>query len=459
MFKHLKALFILLIVALLLAAVALPSRKTVVSAQEPVVVQWFVGLGAGGQPEQIEAQEAVVEEFNASHDDIELELILADNTVAYDTLSTLIASGDSPDIIGPVGIRGSNAYAGQWLDLEPLIESTGYDLSRFDPALVDFYRVEGEGLIGLPFGVFPSFLWFNRDLFDAAGLAYPPAAYGETYADGDEWTVEKMEEVAMLLTLDENGNDATSPDFDPTKIVQFGYASQWPSDARALFATPFGGADLLDDEGNAVIPQNWVDAANWYYEGMWTKHFIPNDPYAQSDLLAAGNVFSSGNVAMAATHLWYTCCTGEVTNWDAGALPTYNGVVTAKLHADTFRILKDTENPEAAFEVLSYLLGEASLTLLDVYGGMPADAADQDAFFAGLEENFPQGVNWQVVLDSQAYPDVPSHEGYFPNFRQADERLSAFMTLIQGTEGLDIAAELETLRADLQAIFDAEPAQ
>ncbi|MBZ0305884.1 MAG: extracellular solute-binding protein [Anaerolineae bacterium] len=456
MFKYLKSLLVLLVVALLLATVAMPSGKaTVAVAQEPVTVTWFVGLGAGGQPEQIAAQEAVVEEFNASHTDIQIELVLVDNNVAYDTLSTLIASGDAPDIVGPVGIRGSNAYAGSWLDLEPLIESSGYDLSRFDPALVDFYRVEGEGLIGMPFGVFPSFIFFNRDLFDAAGVAYPPQAYGEPYADGDEWNVDKVREIGMLLTLDENGNDATSPDFDPTKIVQFGFASQWPADSRALFTSPFGAGSFADADGNAVIPENWAAAAQWYYDGMWTDHFIPTDSYANSEQLASGNVFSSGNVAMAATHLWYTCCLGEVTNWDLAAMPSYNGVVTAKLHADTFRILEMTDNPEAAFEVLAYLIGDAAPTLLQVYGGMPADASQQDAFFATLDETFPQGVNWQVAIDSQAYPDNPSHEGWMPNFNEADERASAFMTLIQGTEGLDIPAELENLRSELQAIFDA----
>jgi multiple sugar transport system substrate-binding protein len=457
MFKHLKTLMVLLLVALLLAAVAIPSRRTTVVAQEPVVVQWFVGLGAGGQPPQVDAQNAIVEQFNASHEDIQIELILVDNTVAYDTLSTLIASGEAPDIVGPVGIKGANAYEGQWLDLEPLIESTGYDLSRFDPALVEFYREPDGELTALPFAVYPSFLFFNRDLFDAAGLAYPPQAYGEPYADGDEWTVEKVAELGKLLTLDENGNDANSADFDPTKIVQFGYLNQWTTDAdfRALMTTPFGAGELMDAEGNAVIPENWVEGAKWYYDGMWTSHFIPNDPYVQSDLLAAGNPFASGNVAMAATHLWYTCCMNELTSWDIAALPSFNGQVTSKLHADTFRIMASTDTPEASFEVLAYLLGEAAPALLQVYGGMPADMSQQDAFFAGLDETYPQGVNWQVAIDSQAFPDVPSHEGWVPSFNEATERLAAFQALIMGTEGLDLDAEIETLRTDLQAIFDA----
>ena len=59
-------------------------------------------------------------------------LEIVDNEVAYETLATQIAAGDAPDIIGPIGIRGSNSFAGQFLDLEPLVESTGFDLSGYD---------------------------------------------------------------------------------------------------------------------------------------------------------------------------------------------------------------------------------------------------------------------------------------------------------------------------------------
>ena len=80
---------------------------------EPVTIRWFVGLGTGSQPEQLDAQQQVVDEFNASQDAIVLEVELVDNQIAFDTLATQIAAGDPPDIIGPIGIRGSNSFAGQ----------------------------------------------------------------------------------------------------------------------------------------------------------------------------------------------------------------------------------------------------------------------------------------------------------------------------------------------------------
>lgn len=38
-----------------------------------------------------------------------------------------------------------------------------------------------------------------------------------------DWKYDRVEAVAKLLTVDANGNDATSPDFDPEQIIQFGF--------------------------------------------------------------------------------------------------------------------------------------------------------------------------------------------------------------------------------------------
>ncbi|MCS6909844.1 MAG: extracellular solute-binding protein [Anaerolineales bacterium] len=421
------------------------------AAPEKVQIRWFVGLGTGGNPEQIDAQKKVVEQFNATHDNIELVIEIVQNDVAYDTLKTQIASGNPPDIVGPVGVRGANGFSGAWLDLTPLIEKTGYDMSQFDEGAVKFWNIAGEGQVGIPFAVFPSFIFYNRDLFDEAGLPYPPHKFGEKY-DGKEWNIETLTELAMKLTVDKNGNDATSPDFDPENIVQFGYHTQW-TDPRGE-ATLFGAGSVYDN-GKAVIPDHWRAAWKWYYDGIWNKHFIPSDAYTGSDLLAAGNPFSSGNLAMAHVHLWYTCCLGDVKNWDIAVVPSYQGKYTAKLHADTFRILKSTRHPDEAFEVLTYLMGEAAPQLLQVYGGMPARKSEQEAFFKALDARYPQGVDWQVAIDSLSYPDNPSHEADMPNFLIANDRIGAFQTLYRSTPGLDLDAEIDKLQKDLQRMFDS----
>lgn len=422
--------------------------------EEKVQIRWFVGLGTGANPDQIPQEDEVVARFNETHDNIELVAEYVENQQAPDQLKTQIAAGNAPDIIGPVGQSGVNQFEGLFLNLEPLINATNYDLGVYDPGSVDFYRV-ADGMFGIPFAVFPSMIYYNRDLFDEAGLEYPPHKYGEPYADGDPWTVEKLEELAMLLTVDADGNDATSPDFDPENIVQFGYITQWEGNDPRSQCTALFGAGRFDVDGNAEIPDRWRECLHWYYTGIHEKHFMPDTAYEGSDLLAAGNQFDSGNVAMAHCHLWYTCCNTNVPNWDMAAVPAYNdaGDVTVKLHADTFRIMASTEHPNEAFEVLAWLTSEGAAELTQIYGALPARLDQQDAFFASLDEKFPQGVDWQVVVDGLAYPDVPGHEWNMPNYAQAVDRLQAFSTLYKSEAGLDLDAEIDTLVSDLQVIF------
>ncbi|GAB4573362.1 MAG: extracellular solute-binding protein [Anaerolineae bacterium] len=457
-----KRLLVVLSVLLVLSLVPLG-----VQAQgDRVQIRWFVGLGAGTDGPVIEQEEAFVDAFNASQDKIELVLEVVDNNQAYDVLNTQIAAGNPPDIVGPMGIRGRSSFPGVWLDLTPLIEATNYDLSDFDPALVDFYKVEGQGQLGLPFAVFPSFMMYNKDLFDEAGLPYPPANYGDPYIDWEgnerEWNIDTLRELAMLLTVDANGNDATMEEFDPENIVQFGYGTQF-TDLRGRL-TLFGAGNFVDAEGNAVIPEHWRDGAEWYHKAMWEDWFYPNGVYSGTDLMGQGNWFNSGNIAMVTLHLWYLGWgTADLdAEWDLAPVPSYNGVTTAKLHADTFGIMKTTQHPEEAFTVLTYLLGEGAEELTRIYGGMPARLSLQDGYFerfrAGLEEAYPNqnfDVNWDVVVQSLSYPDNPNHEEGMPSFLEAEARYNEFATLADNDPDFDVQAGLDQLQADLQAIFDA----
>lgn len=425
-----------------------------------VNVRWFIGLGAGAQEAQAQAQQAIADEFNASQDKIELTLEVVAQS-PFDVLATEIAAGNAPDIVGPMGIRGRASFPGAWLDLTDLLESNNYDLSDFDPALVDFYRLPDQGQLGLPFAVYPSYISYDKDLFDEAGLAYLPTEFGQPYvdADGNEkpWNTETLRELAMILTVDANGNDATSPDFDPDNIVQWGFDLPNNDDLRGR-ATLFGPGNFVDDKGNAVIPENWVTGIKWHYDAMWKDHFYPTATYKNSTLLLEGNTFDSGHIAMADTHLWYqACCMTTLSdNWDIAPKPSYNGVVTAKLHADTLSIMKSSEHPQEAFEALSYLVGPAANRLVSVYGGEPARKSLQATYLETFaEEHFPGAdVNWDVVTESLSYPDIPNHEEGMPNYNAARDRYDAFNAYINSTPGLDMDAELETLRKDLQAIFD-----
>ncbi len=50
------------------------------------------------------------------------------------------------------------------------------------------YQTEGGAQVGLPFLVFPAVSYYQKEMFDEAGLNYPPAKYGDKYVmpDGSE---------------------------------------------------------------------------------------------------------------------------------------------------------------------------------------------------------------------------------------------------------------------------------
>ena len=87
---------------------------------EVVEIRWFCCLGAGDDPAQVEVEQAVVDAFNESHDDISVVLEVIEYEQAYDVMSNRRSTRrNPPDVVGPVGISGAEAFHGQWLDLTP----------------------------------------------------------------------------------------------------------------------------------------------------------------------------------------------------------------------------------------------------------------------------------------------------------------------------------------------------
>ncbi len=427
-------------------------------------VRWFVGLGAGTDEPTIAAQKKIVEEFNKSQDTINLKLEIVVNAQAYDQLATQITSGNAPDLVGPVGVKGRSAFPNAWADLTPLMKKANYDISDYDKALVKFYYIKGQGQIGLPFAVYPSFMMFNKALFDEAGLPYPPTAYGQKYKDKNgkmlPWNIETMSALAQQLTVDKNGLDATDAKFDAKNIKQWGFGTQF-TDLRGQI-TLFGAGNFVDAKGNAVIPPAWRTGIKWMQDAMWKKNFYPTGTYGSSATLGEGNWFDSGNLAMGQEHTWFFgfCCQGAVKGkWGLAVLPSNSqGKVTAKLHADTFSIPRLSKHKDEAFTVLSYLLSaKVSDKLAAIYGGLPARKSLQDGFLSDLGKTKFAGmnINWAPVTAGLKFPDSPNHEEGMPSVREASDRYSAFATKLNNEPNLNVDAELDLLIKDLQKIFDA----
>src|SRR5512133_56155 len=115
--KLLSVLSLLIIATMILTACGAPATTAAPATAAPAAtpsltpypiaecqsgktcIRWFVGLGTGTDPVQIAAEEAVVKDFNASNDKIQLILEVVPYNSAKDTLSTEIAAGNAPDVI------------------------------------------------------------------------------------------------------------------------------------------------------------------------------------------------------------------------------------------------------------------------------------------------------------------------------------------------------------------------
>lgn len=423
-----------------------------IAGGEAVSIEWYVGLGTGAQAEHIAGQEAIVDAFNRSQDDIDLQVTFVDPDEAHAVLRQRIADGDPPDVVGPVGILGSNGFDGEFLDLTDFLDEFSLDL--YDPAQIDVWR-DGDQVTAVPFGVYPAVIFYNRELFDRAGLPYPPAEFGEEYR-GRPWDTTVFRALAEQLTLDVNGNHVGEAGYDPGQVIQFGFHHQWLADPRS-HGTFFGPGSLVGDDGRAQIPERWLDEWRWYHDAMFRTHVAPDLDETESSFLGDGNAFATGRVAMAFTHTWYVSsiadAAGPLDFWDLAVAPSHDGLTTSKLHADTFRILRSTEHPDEAVDVLRHLLGPAAERLHEVYSSFPARLDHRATTLVELAERYPSVSNWDVIGRSLAHPDIPSHEAAIPGMPGSQDLITDFGERLRSEPDFDVEAEVRILREGLDSTF------
>jgi multiple sugar transport system substrate-binding protein len=392
-----------------------------------------------------------VAEFNAAHDDIELSMTLSHGGLELvDHWLALRGEGREMDWPFPdIALRSSAARYGQWdlwLDLAPYLHD--YDLIIFEPAALRAWQDPSRKQFGLPIDVHSPVIFYNRELFDAAGIPYPPHRYGEPYADGEAWNIEKMESIAIQLTLDGNGRNPTQPGFNAQDIVQWGFTPQWLTlDAMAAL---FGTESLMDSSGTVRMPDSWREALRWYHSGIWEKHFIPNAEQAES---LGGNAFSSGRVAMAYTQTWYLCCIDVGVDWDLAVLPSHQGRVTASVASDGFGILHTAAHPEAAVEALYDIVKIPEV--IEGAQGIPAQRHLQAAYFSEWAQRYPRDVDWQVAMDSLIFPEFAAQPYCTHRQSSFEGRLLEFQDEISSAPMSELETGLDALVTDLQATLDA----
>lgn len=418
-------------------------------------VMIFVGFGTGTDPDQVAAQDELAARFNESHDDIEVEFLIVPVEEARERFLAMVSGGNAPQLVGPHGISTIANFKELWEDVTPYIEAENYDMSDFYGPATTLNKYPDLNA-GLPLGLYPSFIFYNKDAFDAAGLSYPPSDYSDT-----SWDIDTLRDMALQLTVDENGNTPAMGDaFDPGAIKQWGYADTW-TDFRGqltMFGAPDVGRPTTEDYKTAVVNSDeWLYGAQWIHDGVFKDHFIP-DAAGQGAIDAeTGDPFGGGHVAIWNSHTWYMSEGLNDLPFEYDVAPLFfnqNGERISRIHADLFTMPKNAENKDAAWEVMKWLVApEQIVDVCKVYGCLPARQSSQEDYLAYLQERYP-GINYDVIFDAIDYLDDPNHESWVPEWGKVNDALNNTQSIIYTDAEADIPAIMETANQDVQGILD-----
>jgi multiple sugar transport system substrate-binding protein len=290
-------------------------------------------------PDQLAVWQKVTKAFESQHPDIHVSI----ENVQYDDywrkLQTQLAGGTPPDVVFMESTRfPAFASKDSLINLEPYIEKdpAGIDLSDFYDVALKPYYWQGH-LYGLPNDVAILALFYNKDLFDKAGLAYPT----------DQWTWDSFLAAAKKLTQDTNGDGR--PDQYGTVVPEWWYVFVWQA-----------GGEIVDDVQHptrSTLQSPIAQGALQWWADLRLKHRVSPAPDLVQNV-GAYQLFSTGQVAMIYGGHWDVPTFKQVTafRWDAAPLP--KGKVRANLNLGScFSIMKGCKEPDAAWELIKFLAG------------------------------------------------------------------------------------------------------
>jgi multiple sugar transport system substrate-binding protein len=448
--KRLYQVFALIMVGLMLLTACTP--KTAGNA--PVKITIFVGFGAGSDPDSMAALNTIAGEYNASHTDIQIEFMFSTWEEHTSKFSTLLAGDLAPDLAFPIGIQGIAEFYDEWIDVSPYVKRDKYDTSDFyGPALqlLNF----NDKTIGLPLGVYPSVTFINEDLFDAANLSYPPQQYGDA-----TWTLQKMVELGQQMTLDANGNNAASPNFDPTKISQWGWGG-WCGPFRTV-PGKFGGNPLgmsADFKHADMSTGGYLEGMQFLYDSIYTSHVRPSSLDEGSTFTGMDFTFESGKVAMFECFSWASYAFPNFTtagNWNVAAVPAGpHGDVVSPVNADTFAIPAHSKHPDQAWQVATWLMQpEMQSRLCGIFGCIPSRKSLATSWIDKMGAEYPN-VDFQVFIDSINYMDAsPNNESWVPNYSKVWDATENAMSRILSGDSNNVQQVMDDLQAEVQGYLD-----
>ena len=309
------------------------------------------------------------EAYEASHPGITIEYVDVASQDYAMKAGTMLAGGDTSDIYMVKEITDMLNWkdAGYIEPLTPFAEAANYDLSGF-VGIDGNYAVNGVQY-ALPFRSDFWVLFYNKDLFDAAGKEYPT----------NDMTWDQFADLAIAMS-------------DTEKDIWGTHYHTWLSAVVNW--------DVCDGV-NTLIDGNYDDMA--YFYNIYQK--IEDNggciPYAEvkASGLHYSGAFGNGNIAMMPMGYWYVSTLidninkGEykVGNWGIVAVPHADGVAAGSSFGNLtgVAINAKSENKDLAWQYISWLAGEEGAKATASVGARPAWVSEEVATAMAAVPGFP----------------------------------------------------------------------
>lgn len=402
-----KALLLLcLLPALIFAACARKQQGT-----ELTYMLW-------GTPGEVGTVQKVLDAYRKEHPDVAIKVIHA---VDYNRkLNTMIAGGTPPDVFY-INASDLQYYAskGALLDLQSLIERDAVEvnLRDFFPVLVEAFRWQGR-LYGLPKDFTPLVLYYNKDMFDEAHLAYPD----------ESWDWKKFLDSAHKLTREKGSRGFKQYGFVPSfgNLPSFGYEA---------FVFQNGGKFLSDDRKECLMDKPAVYEAIQFYSDLSNReHVAPSNLEAKDSPLG----LNTGGSAMMLAGRWVVPDLRRIKRftWDVAPIP--HGKERATLiYTVAYSIASKSKNSEEAWKLVKFLTGPKGQTL-NASMGLAVPTRSSIAEKVLLQDPLPPHNN-RVYLDSIKYGRFLP---YNLNWNEIQQIINARLeTVFNGEKGAKEACE------------------
>ncbi len=352
-----------------------------------------------GNQAHLDMLEGFAESFREVRPDVTVRLDIIPFGEYVQKVTLQLAGGNPPDL-GWLAEATAPTFvdAGVLADLGPELRGDPeYDFADFSESALDLW-VDGDAVYGVPFSTSSFVVYYNADMFEAAGLETPNAL-----AERGEWTWDTFREASKAIT---ESTPAGTYGFEQSDGEGYG-ARIWVSITPMLRS--FGG-DAWDASDTCMLSSPESVAAMEHYHAMIfdDRSIVP--PGERAD-------FFSGRSGMTMTQLSRAASlVGADFEWGIAPLPTGPAGDIAIVGQAGIVVFNNAPNRELAIEFARHVTNQQNVaTMAQFFPPARLSVLDSDAFLASNEIVSPEGM--ALIADGIARGSViPSH----PMFPQID---------------------------------------